>query len=166
MPQQKKTDFTSRIIDFAQKLTSTLRDKYPDMRIIDNKPHHVFLPDLKAIKAVKGESIIHWEKVFVSGRLASATVWRAGNSLVITDEFLRDKRDIALLDRLFGEIEDMYSCNVCMEDAESLNSCPQCQYSICNTCKVRCSKCPACRTPLPSGITCSYADLRLAFPYA
>lgn len=132
----------------------------------DVTPHHVFLSDLDAINVIKEHSIVYWETAFISGRLATATIWRAGNSLVITDEFVRDKRDIALLKRLFGEIEDMYSCNVCMEDADSLNSCPQCQYAICNACKMRCSNCPACRRPLSSGITCSYADLRLAFPYA
>ena len=45
-------------------------------------------------------------------------------------ELVKDKRTIALLNRLFGGIEDMYACNVWMEDMDSLNSCTQCQNAV------------------------------------
>ena len=132
---------------------------------VDVTPDYVSLPQLDYIRQVRTQSNKHPDKVFVSGGLASITVWRAGHCLIITDDMFRNNRTLALLNRLFGDIEDMHLCHVCMEDVDCLNSCSQCQYTIYNACKMRCSKCPACRTPLPSGLTCSYSDLRLAFPY-
>lgn len=158
--------FQAKAIYFACRITSTLREKYPDMLFVDVTPDYVSLPQLDSIREVRTQSNKHPDKVLVSGGLASITVWRAGHCLIITDDMFRNNRTLALLNRLFGDIEDMHLCHVCMEDVDCLNSCTQCQYTICHACKMRCSKCPACRAPLPNGLTYSYADLRLAFPYA
>lgn len=68
MPSAQIPKFTSDIINFAARLTSTLRDKFPDMLFDDVTPHHVFLSDLDAINVIKEHSIVYWETAFISGR--------------------------------------------------------------------------------------------------